>query len=199
MTLKIINEQTNNTCDVTDVYPIQATNGVLAVHRIGDHYNGIVRALISLPLHQRTAYTREELGQFNKSNLRLPRKLRKTLIKKKIWKPTGTTRVQKQSSCVKFTLDNAQSVQNSAANKSANSVVKSPRRSSIIPIQKKVILPTVKFGLMNVQSLNNKYDFVVDHIVENKLDIVSITESWLSPKDELTDLKLNQMNMPLLL
>ena len=75
VTFKIINEQTNNSCDVIDVYPIQATNGVLAVHRFGDHYNGIVRALNSLPLHQRTTYTREELGQFNKSNLRLPRKL----------------------------------------------------------------------------------------------------------------------------
>ena len=52
VTLKIINEQTNNTCDVIDVYPIQATNGVLAVHRFGDHYNGIVRARNSLPLHR---------------------------------------------------------------------------------------------------------------------------------------------------
>ena len=115
VTLKIINEQTNNTCDVIDVYPIQATNGVLAVHRLGDHYNGIVRALNSLPLHQRTTYTREELGQFNKSNLRLPRKLRKTLIKKKIWKPTRSTRVQKQRSCAKFALVNAQSVRNRTA------------------------------------------------------------------------------------
>ena len=188
VTLKIINEQTNNTCDVIDVYPIQATNGVLAVHRFGDHYNRIVRALNSLPLHQRTTYTREELGHFNKSNLRLPRKLRKPLIKKKIWfQPTGSTRVQKQRSCAKFALVNAQSVRNRAANKSktANNGVKSPRRSSIVPIQKEVILPTVKFGLMNVQSLYNKYDFAADHIVENKLDIVSITETWLSPKDEL--------------
>ena len=115
VTLKIINEQTNNTCDVIDVYPIQATNGVLAVHRFGDHYNGIVRARNSLPLHQRTTYTREELGQFNKSNLRLPRKLRKTLIKKKIWKPTRSTRVQKQRSCAKFALVNAQSVRNRTA------------------------------------------------------------------------------------
>ena len=69
VTLKIINEQTNNTCDVIDVYPVHATNGVLAVHRFGDHYNGIVRVLNSLPLHQRTTYTREELGQINKSNL----------------------------------------------------------------------------------------------------------------------------------
>ena len=60
--------------------------------------------------------------------------------------------------------------------------VKSPRRTILVPIQKEVILPSVKFGLMNVHSLNNKYDFVADHIVENKLDIVCITETWLSPK-----------------
>ena len=57
-------------------------------------------------------YTREELGQFNKSNLRLHRKPRQTIIKKMIWKPTGSTRVQKQRSCVKFALVNAQSVRN---------------------------------------------------------------------------------------
>ena len=33
---------------------------------------------------------------------------------------------------------------------------------------------------MNVSSLGNKMECVIDHITDNKLDIVGITETWLS-------------------
>ena len=33
---------------------------------------------------------------------------------------------------------------------------------------------------MNVSSIDNKMDCVVDHITDNILDIVGITETWLS-------------------
>ena len=36
---------------------------------------------------------------------------------------------------------------------------------------------------MNCCLVNNKYDFIVDHILENRLDIVSMTETWLSAND----------------
>ena len=60
VTVRIINEQNNATCDIIDVHPVCATNGVLAVHRFGDHYNGILRAPIPAPVRQRT-YTPDEL------------------------------------------------------------------------------------------------------------------------------------------
>ena len=35
----------------------------------------------------------------------------------------------------------------------------------------------VRLGVMNVSSLDNKMDCVIDHITDNKLDIVGITET----------------------
>ena len=40
------------------------------------------------------------------------------------------------------------------------------------------------FGDMNVLSLGNKIDCVIDHITDNSLDIVGITETWLSNDDK---------------
>ena len=37
---------------------------------------------------------------------------------------------------------------------------------------------------MNVLSLGNKLDCVIDHITDNRLDIVGITETWLSNDDK---------------
>ena len=37
---------------------------------------------------------------------------------------------------------------------------------------------------MNVLSLGNKLDCVIDHITDNRLDIVWITETWLSNDDK---------------
>ena len=37
---------------------------------------------------------------------------------------------------------------------------------------------------MNVQSLGNKLDCVIDHITDNRIDIVGITETWLSNDDK---------------
>ena len=37
---------------------------------------------------------------------------------------------------------------------------------------------------MNVSSLGNKMDCVIDHITDNRIDIVGITETWLSNNDK---------------
>ena len=36
---------------------------------------------------------------------------------------------------------------------------------------------------MNCQSISGKLDFVFDHIKEYQLDIVALTETWLSSED----------------
>ena len=43
-----------------------------------------------------------------------------------------------------------------------------------------------RLGVMNVLSLGNKLDCVIDHITDNRLDIVGITETWLSNDDKTT-------------
>ena len=42
----------------------------------------------------------------------------------------------------------------------------------------------VRIGVMNVLSLGNKVDCVIDHITDNQLDSVWITETWLSNDDK---------------
>jgi hypothetical protein len=37
-----------------------------------------------------------------------------------------------------------------------------------------------RLGLINARSVLNKWDLLVDHVVENKLDFLAITETWLS-------------------
>ena len=49
----------------------------------------------------------------------------------------------------------------------------------------------VRLGDMNVSSLGNKMDCVIDHITDNKLDIVGITETWLSNNDKNNMLVMN--------
>ena len=43
---------------------------------------------------------------------------------------------------------------------------------------------TVRLGVMNVSSLGNKMGCVLAHITDNRLDIVGITETWLSNNDK---------------
>ena len=38
----------------------------------------------------------------------------------------------------------------------------------------------VKLGVMNCQSIGGKLDLVFDHVKEYQLDIVALTETWLS-------------------
>ena len=44
-------------------------------------------------------------------------------------------------------------------------------------------MPSVKLGVMNCQSISEKLDFVFDHVKEYQLDIVALTETWLSSED----------------
>ena len=44
-------------------------------------------------------------------------------------------------------------------------------------------VPCVKLGVMNCQSISGRLDFVFDHIKEYQLDIVALTEMWLSSED----------------
>ena len=42
----------------------------------------------------------------------------------------------------------------------------------------------VRLGVMNVSSLGNKMYCAIDHIIDNRLNIVGITETWLSNNDK---------------
>ena len=50
----------------------------------------------------------------------------------------------------------------------------------------------VKLCVMNCQSIGGKLDFVFDHIKEYQLDIVALTETWLSNEDSKNKHVINQ-------
>ena len=54
-------------------------------------------------------------------------------------------------------------------------------------------LPGVKLGVMNCQSISGKLDFVFDHIKEYQLDIVALTETWLSSEDSKNKYVIDQL------
>ena len=56
-------------------------------------------------------------------------------------------------------------------------------RSDIVTTIKSTVKPEVKLGVMNVRSVRNKLDYVFDHIFDNDLDIVALTETWLSNEE----------------
>ena len=45
----------------------------------------------------------------------------------------------------------------------------------------------IKFGLLNARSVIRKVNEITDHIVENELDLVAITETWMSSNDRITE------------
>jgi hypothetical protein len=56
----------------------------------------------------------------------------------------------------------------------------------------KTKLTTIKdklnYGLLNARSINNKTETVVEFILEHKLDILCITETWLQSDDSFTSM-----------
>ena len=86
----------------------------------------------------------------------LRRDVRKRLFSLRIWSPRYK-HVNKGNSNVKQSFDHSVTVRKS--------------------------VPGVKLGVINCQSISGKLDFVFDHIKEYKLDIVALTETWLSSDD----------------
>jgi len=44
-------------------------------------------------------------------------------------------------------------------------------------------LPTVTIGAINCRSINNKASLIIDHIIDNNLDAIALTETWMSSTD----------------
>ena len=84
---------------------------------------------------------------------KLCRNVRKRLFSLRIWSP----RYKHVNSDVKQSFDHSVTVRKS--------------------------LLGVKLGVMNCQSIGGKLDFVFDHVKEYQLDIVALTETWLSNED----------------
>ena len=79
----------------------------------GDNYNEISCSVITRPITRNCTYTSGQLKQLS-NNQSASRRIRKILIERQIWKPTGYSR-KKPTTCAKFALVNAPSVRNRTA------------------------------------------------------------------------------------
>ena len=100
------------------------------------------------------SYSGDALRSFNvQPTSKLCRNVRKCLFSLRIWSP----RYKHVNSDGKQSFDHSVTVRKS--------------------------LLGVKLGVMNCQSFGGKLDFVFDHVKEYQLDIVALTETWLSNED----------------
>lgn len=55
-----------------------------------------------------------------------------------------------------------------------------------ITVQLQATHQITKFASINCRSVKNKSASILDHVIEHNLDIVSLTETWLSDSDQIT-------------
>ena len=123
-----------------------------------------------LPAHTQRIYSPELLRKLNSDqSFKIQRDVRKKLFRLRIWSP-------------RHKYENKITTENSKSNITENVMVKTVNTTSV---------SDVRLGVMNVSSLGNKMDCVIDHITDNKLDIVGITETWLSNNDKNNMLVMN--------
>ena len=109
-------------------------------------------------------YTSDQLRQLNSSHYKITRPVRKELFANNIWKPrcninyfdtiSGSCK-SNLIQCHRHTSD----PQNTPQLKEANGLV---------------------YGLLNARSINNKIEEITDTIISNNLDLLAITETWVT-------------------
>ena len=103
-------------------------------------------------------YSEDTLRSFDTDASRIiSRNLRKQLFSLKIWSPRYKYISHPANREIKRDVDDQKTVN-----------------------QKKTAVSGLKFGVMNVRSLGSRLDYVIDYANENKLDVVVLTETWLS-------------------
>ena len=108
-------------------------------------------------------YSPELLRKVNSDqSFPIPRDVRKKLFRLRIWSP-------------RYKYENIFNTQHPKPSTPENVNVKTVKTTTVTD---------VRIGVMNVQSLGNKLDCVIDHITDNRIDIVGITETWLSNDDK---------------
>ena len=113
------------------------------------------------PAHTPRIYSPELLRKLNSDQLsKIQRDVHKKLFR--IWSP-------------RHKYENKIKTENSKSNIPENIKVQTVNTTTA---------SDVRLGVMNVSSLGNKMDCVIDHITDNRLDIVGITETWLSNNDK---------------
>ena len=59
------------------------------------------------------------------------------------------------------------------------------RRICLMPIAHQETRKATKLGLLNARSLRSNSNIICDYVLEHDIDILCLTETWLSPNDEI--------------
>ena len=127
-------------------------------HTINNNHKGMCDAKLLDILK----YSSDELRRFGENiTVPPPRYVRKRLFKRHIWSCRSKYTPAVSGDCVvPRTVRQKEAVEEKSAR------IKSR--------------PVVELGVMNCRSVDNKLDYIFDHCKDNKLDIVALTETWIS-------------------
>lgn|SRR6218665_680252 len=125
-------------------------------------------------------YSSDQLKSFRSTDLRIPRSLRKILLKSQIWVPRGVSLHSSASSSPAIPTESTiafstSSLQNQSSDEHSESTESSPDSPS-------TQLSGLHIATWNAHSITDKFANVAQTILENKLDILAITETrhWSS-------------------
>ena len=59
------------------------------------------------------------------------------------------------------------------------------RRICLVPIAHQETRKATKLGLLNARSLRSNYNIICDYVLEHDIDIICLTETWLTPNDDI--------------
>ena len=77
---------------------------------------------------------------------------------------------------------NVQTKRGNRGGRKVKSKFKSTSSNLQNPLGQSSVTHALKFGLLNARSVNEKENLIADHIIENNLDVVALTETWLGPQ-----------------
>ena len=159
-----------------EIYENLHENGTILLHRSGQHYNGLVKEytmhtprngsnIASNRKHPSTrVYSKNDLLTiYNECQTPIPRKVRESLFRMKIWHPQG--QIKELVSGTNFT----------------NLIDVNITRK----VQSKFVLNLFKVATLNGQSVRNKANNICEYVVDNDLDILTMTETWLTGKKQM--------------
>ena len=185
--LSIKIKDTNSNGDINEI-AIHPRNGPkereLLIHRSNEHFSGIkitnnsVSTTTLTSSHanfKKIVYTKSELCAINSNQHRLKRKVRKCLFKHKLWQPAW------------YRNGHILKINDKPSENRHKSLIVIPLTSnhsceSKVSDQLLGLKSGLNFGNWNARSINNKTSEVCDLIQEYNLDLLAVTESWLTAR-----------------
>ena len=191
--INILNESSTSQVNNINIQVGRPTAAAIALHRKDDHYNGIVCKPVTLEASSSlqkkhgipsttVRYHRSQLMALNSSKYgKITREVRKCLFHHNLWKPTTCT--SDKVSTTKKSIYNTPMIQWPKVSQ------RGVNKQNLRPIHRvKECRATshssdITVCCANVRSARNKTSQIANYIIDHDIDIMALTESWLSTDD----------------